>query len=153
MNSSIRGACYRPKASTDGPRSGPSGAPGELLLLLGGSGPELVRKSVGERLGLISEIRLEVGRWDLDAEAAPDLARQGLGEKLGAALPPGSAGIVAIYDRAKTDTVNTTLASAVLKSAAEIDGGGTKQLRAALEEAQDGMGGGTRRKAHAWPAQ
>src|SRR3954462_3193968 len=26
----------------------------------------------------------------------------GLGDKLGAALPPGSAGIVAIYDRAKT---------------------------------------------------
>src|SRR5438445_4175885 len=30
----------------------------------------------------------------------------GLEEKMGAALPPGSAGIVAIYDRAETDTVN-----------------------------------------------
>ena len=66
----------------------------------------------------------------------------GLGEKLGAALPPGSAGVVAIYDRAKTDTVNATLVSAVRKSAAEIDGGGAKQLKAALEEAQAGMGGG-----------
>jgi uncharacterized membrane protein len=65
----------------------------------------------------------------------------GLGEKLGAALPPGSAGIVAIYDREKTDTVEATLASAVKKSTAQIDGGGAKQLKAALAEAQAGMGG------------
>jgi uncharacterized membrane protein len=65
----------------------------------------------------------------------------GLEEKMGAALPPGSAGIVAIYDRAKTDTVNTTLASAVRKSVAQVDGGGAKDLKAALTEAQAGMGG------------
>ena len=65
----------------------------------------------------------------------------GLEEKMGAALPPGSAGIVAIYDRAKTDTVNTTLASAVKKSVAQVDGGGAKELKAALAEAQAGMGG------------
>jgi arylsulfatase len=65
----------------------------------------------------------------------------GLEEKMGAALPPGSAGIVAIYDRAKTDTVNATLASAVRKSVAQVDGGGAKELKAALGEAQAGMGG------------
>lgn len=65
----------------------------------------------------------------------------GLEEKMGAALPPGSAGVVAIYDRAKTDTVNTTLASAVRKSVAQVDGGGAKELKAALTEAQAGMGG------------
>ena len=65
----------------------------------------------------------------------------GLGEKLGAALPPGSAGIVAIYDRGKTDTVDATLTNAVKKSTAPIDGGGAKQLKAALAEAQAGMGG------------
>ncbi|HEY3943774.1 MAG TPA: DUF1269 domain-containing protein [Solirubrobacteraceae bacterium] len=65
----------------------------------------------------------------------------GLEEKMGAALPPGSAGIVAIYDRAKTDTVNTTLASAVRKSVAHVDRGGAKELKAALAEAQAGMGG------------
>jgi uncharacterized membrane protein len=64
----------------------------------------------------------------------------GLEEKMGAALPPGSAGIVAIYDRAKTDVVSTTLASAVRKSVAQIDGGGAKQLKAALAQAQAGMG-------------
>jgi uncharacterized membrane protein len=65
----------------------------------------------------------------------------GLEEKMGAALPPGSAGIVAIYDRAKTDTVNATLPSAVRKSVAQIDGGGAKELKSALAEAQAGMGG------------
>ena len=65
----------------------------------------------------------------------------GLGEKLGAALPPGSAGIVAIYDRAKHQTVDETLASAVRKSVAPMDGAGAKQLKAALAEAQAGMVG------------
>jgi uncharacterized membrane protein len=64
----------------------------------------------------------------------------GLGEKMGDALPPGSAGIVAIHDRSKADVVDTTLANAVKKSTAEVDGGGAKQLKAALAEAQAGMG-------------
>jgi hypothetical protein len=46
-----------------------------------------------------------------------------------------------IPDLAKTDTVEATLASAVKKSTAQIDGGGPKQLKAALAQAQAGMGG------------
>jgi uncharacterized membrane protein len=65
----------------------------------------------------------------------------GLEQKMGAALPPGSAGVVAIYDRSKADTVDATLASAVRKSVAQVDGGGAKKLKAALAEAQAGMGG------------
>ncbi len=65
----------------------------------------------------------------------------GLEEKMGAALPPGSAGIVAVYDRGKAGTVDATLASAVRKSVAHVDGGGAKKLKAALAEAQAGMGG------------
>jgi uncharacterized membrane protein len=65
----------------------------------------------------------------------------GLEDKMGAALPPGSAGIVAIYDRAKAGTVDAALASAVRKSVAQVDGGGAKKLKAALAEAQAGMGG------------
>jgi len=65
----------------------------------------------------------------------------GLEEKMGAALPPGSAGIVAIYDRSKAGTVDSTLASAVKKSVAHVDGGGAKKLKAALADAQAGMGG------------
>ena len=65
----------------------------------------------------------------------------GLEEKMGAALPPGSAGIVAIYDRGKASPVDATLASAVRKSVAQIDGRGAKQLKAALADAQAGLGG------------
>ena len=65
----------------------------------------------------------------------------GLEEKMGAALPPGSAGIVAIYDRGKAGTVDATLVSAVKKSVAQVDGGGAKKLKAALADAQAGLGG------------
>jgi arylsulfatase len=65
----------------------------------------------------------------------------GLEEKMGAALPPGSAGIVAIYDRSKASKVDATLASAVRKSVAQVDGGGAKKLKAALADAQAGLGG------------
>jgi uncharacterized membrane protein len=65
----------------------------------------------------------------------------GLEEKMGAALPPGTAGIVAIYDRDKASTVDATLASAVRKSVAQVDGGGAKKLKAALADAQAGLGG------------
>jgi len=65
----------------------------------------------------------------------------GLGDKLGAALPPGSAGIVAIYDRSSSQLVNSTMVSAVRSSVAEVDSGGLKELKAALAEAQAGMAG------------
>jgi hypothetical protein len=45
------------------------------------------------------------------------------------------------YDRGKADTVDATLTSAVRRSVAQADGGGAKKLRAALAEAQAGMGG------------
>ena len=57
---------------------------------------------------------------------------------MGAALPPGSAGIV---DRGNASTVDATLASAVKKSVAHVDGRGAKKLKGALAEAQAGMGG------------
>jgi uncharacterized membrane protein len=65
----------------------------------------------------------------------------GLEEKMGSALPPGTAGIVAIYDRSKASTVDATLVNVVRKSVAEVDGGGAKKLKDALAEAQAGLGG------------
>jgi uncharacterized membrane protein len=75
------------------------------------------------------------------AKFAKHKVTSGLGEKLGNALPPGSAGILAIYDRAKADLVTATLVSAVRSSTAPIDGGGAKELKSALAQAQAGMGG------------
>src|SRR3954462_14148928 len=52
------------------------------------------------------------------AKFAQHKVSSGLGEKLGGALPPGSAGILAVYDRAKTDLVTSTLVSSVRSSTA-----------------------------------
>jgi uncharacterized membrane protein len=79
---------------------------------------------------------------DVVGKFARHKVESGLGDKMGAALPPGSAGIVAIYDRAKADTVDATLENSIRKSVASIDGKGAKQLKAALAEAQAGMAGG-----------
>lgn len=75
------------------------------------------------------------------ARFAKHKIESGLEEKMGAALPPGSAGVVAIYDRTEADTVDTTLSNAVRKSVAQVDGGGATALKAALAEAQKGMAG------------
>jgi uncharacterized membrane protein len=65
----------------------------------------------------------------------------GIGEKLDAALPPGSGGVIAIYDSGGADAVDKALANAVRKSVAHIDGSSAKDLKAGLAEAQAGMGG------------
>ena len=41
----------------------------------------------------------------------------------------------------KAGTVDATLASAVRKSVAQVDGGGAKKLKSALADAQAGLGG------------
>ena len=76
----------------------------------------------------------------LAAKFAKHRVEKGLEEKMGGALGPGWAGIVAIYDRSKADTVDATLVSAVKKSTAHIDGHGAKALKAAIAEAQQGKG-------------
>jgi uncharacterized membrane protein len=65
----------------------------------------------------------------------------GIGEKMDAALPPGSGGVIAVYDADGAATVDKALANAVKKSVAQIDGASAKDLKAGLAEAQAGMGG------------
>jgi arylsulfatase len=65
----------------------------------------------------------------------------GLEQKMGGALPPGSAGVVAIYDRAKAGTVDATLTGAMKKSVAHVDGHSAKKLKGALADAQSGLSG------------
>jgi uncharacterized membrane protein len=65
----------------------------------------------------------------------------GIGEKLDAALPPGSGGLIAIYDSDGAEAVDTALVNAVRKSVAHIDSLSAKNLKAGLAEAQAGMGG------------
>jgi len=65
----------------------------------------------------------------------------GIGEKMDDALPPGSGGVIAIYDSDGADAVDKALVNAVKKSVAKIDGASAKELKAGLAEAQAGMGG------------
>ena len=55
--------------------------------------------------------------------------------------PPGSAGVIAIYDHADADVVDEALANAIRKSTAQIDKASAKELKAGLDEAGAGLGG------------
>jgi arylsulfatase len=65
----------------------------------------------------------------------------GIGEKMDAALPPGSGGVIAVYDSDGAAAIDDALSNAVKKSLAHIDGTKAKELKAGLEEAQAGMSG------------
>ena len=65
----------------------------------------------------------------------------GIGEKMDAALPPGSGGVIAIYDSTGHDAVDAALSNAVKKSVSQIDGMSAKELKEGLAEAQSGMAG------------
>jgi len=65
----------------------------------------------------------------------------GISEKMDASLPPGSAGIVAIYDHEHAELVDATLKNAIRKSTAQIDKASAKELKAGLEEAGAGIAG------------
>ncbi|HEU6443445.1 MAG TPA: DUF1269 domain-containing protein [Gaiellaceae bacterium] len=65
----------------------------------------------------------------------------GIGEKMDDALPPGSAGIIAIYDSADADAVARALVNSIRSSTAQIDKASAKELKAGLEEASAGLAG------------
>jgi uncharacterized membrane protein len=65
----------------------------------------------------------------------------GIGDKLDDALPPGSAGVIAIYDHAQSELVEKTLANAIRKSSAQIDKASAKELKEGLAEVGKGLGG------------
>jgi uncharacterized membrane protein len=74
-------------------------------------------------------------------EFAKHRLESGIGEKMDAALPPGSGGVIAVYDSDGAAAVDDALSNAVKKSIAQIDGTKAKELKAGLEAAQAGMSG------------
>ena len=68
-------------------------------------------------------------------------AKAGIGDKLDDALPPGSAGIIAIYDHAQAELVDATLANPLRKSIAQIDKASADELKAGLQQASAGLSG------------
>jgi uncharacterized membrane protein len=65
----------------------------------------------------------------------------GIGDKLDDALPPGSAGIIAIYEHDGADAVAGALGNAIRTSTAQIDKASAKELKAGLKEASAGLAG------------
>ena len=49
------------------------------------------------------------------------------------ALPPGSSGVIAIYDHGEADTVAGALGNSIRSSIAQIDKASAKELKAGLE--------------------
>ena len=68
-------------------------------------------------------------------------ARAGIGDKLDDALPPGSAGIIAIYEHDNAEAVADALANAIRTSTAQIDKASADELKAGLKEASAGLAG------------
>ena len=68
-------------------------------------------------------------------------ARAGIGDKLDDALPPGSAGIIAIHEHAAADAVAGALANAIRTSIAQIDKASAAELKGGLQEASAGLAG------------
>jgi uncharacterized membrane protein len=75
------------------------------------------------------------------AKFAKHRVESGIAEKMDDALPPGSGGVIAIYDAGGADAVDKALPNAVKKSMAQIDGMSANELKAGLAEAHAGMGG------------
>jgi arylsulfatase len=72
---------------------------------------------------------------------ARDRAQAGIGDKLEAELPPGSAGIIAIYEHDGADAVAGALANAIRTSIAQIDKASAEELKTGLEKAGAGLAG------------
>jgi uncharacterized membrane protein len=68
-------------------------------------------------------------------------AQAGIGDKLDDALPPGSAGIIAIYEHDGADAVAGALSNAIRTSIAQIDKASAAKLKEGLKEASAGLAG------------
>lgn len=67
--------------------------------------------------------------------------KAGIGDKLDDALPPGSAGIIAVYEHDGADKVAGALANAIRTSIAQIDKASAEELKGGLKEASAGLAG------------
>jgi uncharacterized membrane protein len=65
----------------------------------------------------------------------------GIAGKMDEALPPGSAGIIAVYDHGHADTVANALSNAIRTSSVQIDKVSAGELKAGLEKASAGLAG------------
>ena len=90
---------------------------------------------------LLAATAIGAGLGAVAGKFARKRLESGIGEKMDDALPPGSAGIIAIYEHDDADAVTAALKNAIRSSVAQIDKASAKELKAGLEEASAGLGG------------
>jgi uncharacterized lipoprotein YbaY len=82
---------------------------------------------------VIDRTKLPIRRLPFQRTAKRKLdGESGIGETMDAALPPGSGGVIAVYDSDGADAMDKTLANDVIKSVAQIDGARAKELKARM---------------------
>jgi uncharacterized membrane protein len=91
---------------------------------------------------LVAATAVGAAAGGMTARFAKHRLSSGIGEKMDAALPPGSGGVIVVYDSGGSDFVAGALVNAVRKSVATIDGLSASKLKEGLAEAQAGMAGG-----------
>jgi uncharacterized membrane protein len=107
--------------------------------MLGGAGlvvglfapPLLAATAVGAGIGAVA------GKF------AKHRVTSGIGEKFDDVLGAGSAALIAIYEADGAEAVQKAIPNAIKTSVAHIDGASHQELKAGLEEAAAGMGGGS----------
>jgi arylsulfatase len=90
---------------------------------------------------LLAATAIGAGIGALAGKFASHRVASGIGDKMDEALPPGSAGVVAVYRHADAGAVDRALTNAVKKSTAQIDKASAKELKDGLQEASAGLGG------------
>ncbi len=90
---------------------------------------------------LLAATAIGAGLGAVAGKFARKRLESGIGEKMDDALPPGSAGIIAIYEHDDAEKVTEALTNSIRSSIAQIDKASAKELKAGLEEASAGLGG------------
>jgi uncharacterized membrane protein len=90
---------------------------------------------------LLAATAIGAGAGAVMGKFAKHRLESGIGDKMDTALPPGSGGVIVVYDSDGAGLVDKALANAVIKSVGHIDHLSAKTLKAGLAEAQAGMGG------------
>ena len=137
------------------PTPAPDGAPNVLLVLTDDAGfgnpsgfggpistPTFDRlREGGLTPPLLAATAVGAAAGGIMGKFAKHRLESGIGEKMDAALPPGSGGVIVVYDSDGAAAVDDALANAVKKSVAQIDGSSASELKTGLAEAQAGMAG------------
>ena len=90
---------------------------------------------------LLAATAVGAGAGAVAGKFARHRAEAGIGDKLDDALPPGSAGVIAIYDHPHAEAVDRALKNAIRKSTAQIDKASAKELKEGLAKAGAGLAG------------